>query len=442
LNPASKIPTPNLDRLARGGAIFTDAHSPSAVCTHTRYGVVTGRYCWRSRLKRGVLNGYSEHLIDPERETIASFLTKNGYRTGIVGKWHLGLDFAKGENTRFDFTKPVRFTPNANGFGESYIIPASLDFPPYVYIHNDRITHPPKQIQPAKKFPKFLRKGEIASDLAMEDVLDHLAEKAAGFIAESARGDKPFFLYVPWTSPHKPVWPHTRFKGRTKLGPYGDFIVNTDDAIGKVLDALDQAGVADNTLVFYTSDNGSFMYRYEETEPDHLDDETLQGYKASNHTANGPLRGTKADIWEAGHRVPFFVRWPARIKPGTTSGKTICHVDFLATCADAIGRSVPAGVGEDSHSFLPAAEGKPPASKRPPVINHSAAGMFAIRDGTWKLVLGNGSGGRQKPKGKPFQKPYHLFDLEKDLAETTNLIEQFPEVADRLIKAFEEVRGE
>ena len=443
LNPKSTIPTPHLDRLAADGMTFTDAHTPSAVCTPTRYGVVTGRYCWRSRMKSGVLNGYSSPLIEPDRPTVASFLTQHGYATGVIGKWHLGLGFAKAADGKtFDYERPVSGGPNELGFGLSHIIPASLDFPPYVYIHNGRVTDPSVIAQPAQPFPAYLRQGPRSRALIMEDCLDELAKTVVRYIGDRAKAaEKPFFLYFPLTAPHKPVLPHPRFLGKTGLGPYGDFVAQVDSTVGRVLEAIDTAGIAENTLVIFTSDNGSFMHRSEPSDPaDHVDDATVQAYRPEHHTANGVLRGTKADIWEAGHRVPFFARWPGHISKGSQCAETICLTDLFATTAEIVGEKVPEGAAPDSYSFLPLLLGKTPATPRPPVIHHSAAGMFAIRDGKWKLVLGNGSGGREAPRGKPFAKPYQLFDLSADISETKNLIEAQPDVAAELEDACRKIR--
>ena len=437
LNPQSNIPTPHLDRLAAEGMTFRDAHTPSAVCTPTRYGVVTGRYCWRTRLTKGVLNGYGEPLISDERTTVAEFLSSAGYTTGIVGKWHLGLGFANDEG-KFDFSRPVSNGPHTHGFDFSYVIPASLDFPPYVYIQNGTITEFPGITQPAQKFPAFLRKGERSPDLVMEDVLDELLKQAQGYVKKHAEDEKPFFLYFPLTAPHKPVLPHPRFHGTTDLGPYGDFVHQVDNLVGGLLDTLDELQIADDTVVFYTSDNGSFMYRYTDQRADHLADETVQGYLEKNHTANGPFRGTKADIWEAGHHVPFFVRWPGVIEPGSSCAETICLTDFFATAAEIAQTPLDEDTAPDSFSILPLCQGK--SWDRAPVIHHSSGGMFAIRKGDWKLVLGNGSGGRENPKGKPFEKPYQLFNLKNDLAETNNVIEKHPEIAAELEQACEEIR--
>ncbi len=433
LNPDSRIPTPNLDRLAGQGMTFTDAHTPSAVCTPTRYGLMTGRYAWRTRLTKGVLNGYGEPLIEPGRQTVAAFLQRHGYYTGMVGKWHLGLGFAKDADGAFDFSRPVSDGPHTRGFDYSFIIPASLDFPPYIYIRDGAIERFPLVRQAAQKFPAFLREGERQPDLIMENVLDDLALDAGRFIKQRAAVDRPFFLYVALTAPHKPVLPHPRFRDQTSVGPYGDFVSQVDATVGDVLQALKDSGVADDTLVIYTSDNGSFMHRLDEPgEPDHVGDETIQGYRPEHHRANHVFRGTKADIWEAGHRVPFFARWPGTIKAGSKAADTICLTDFFSTVSEIVGDDLPDGSAEDSFSFLTQLKGRRPTTPRAPVIHHSVAGMFAIRDGKWKLVLGNGSGGREKPAGTPFEKPYQLFDLSADIGEREDVIAQNADVAQRL----------
>ena len=451
-NSESKIPTPHLDQLAADGMRFTDAHTPSAVCTPTRYGLLTGRYCWRSRLKSGVLGGWSAPLIEDGRATIASHLQEQGYTTGIVGKWHLGLGWVtRGDvevpkfwsnlkTEQVDFTAPLTDGPHTRGFDYSYIVPASLDMAPYVYIENGKVTQQPTAQQNAMKFPDFVRSGPRAPDLHIDQVLDDLTKRAVGFIERQAKQDNPFLLYFPLTAPHKPCTPHQRFRGKTAFGPYGDFVHQVDWTIGQVTGAIAKAGVRDNTLIVYTSDNGSFMYQFGPNAKDHTDEVTRHGYRAESHRANGPLRGTKADVWEAGHRVPFIARWPTRIQAGTTSNETICLTDLYATAAAICGSTLANDEAEDSFSLLPVFDGEPDQFERAPVINHSANGTFAIREGNWKLVLGNGSGGRQQPRGKPFERPYHLFNLEADLAETTNLIDEHPDIARRLEEACLQIR--
>ena len=438
LNPESKIPTPHLDSLAADGMTFTDAHSPSAVCTPTRYALLTGRYTWRTRLTRGVLDGYGEPLIEDGRATVATVLRQQGYHTGIVGKWHLGLGFAK-NGEEFDFSQPVSDNPNTHGFDFSYVIPASLDFPPYIYIRDGAITAFPSITQPAQRFPAFLREGPRGPDLVMEECLDHLLSQAVSYIGRQSKADQPFFLYFPLTAPHKPTLPHPRFVRQTELGPYGDFIVQVDWTVGEVLRALEANGVADNTLVIFTSDNGSYMFRTGGAK-DHVSDPSAQAYLPEHHRANYIFRGTKADIWEGGHRVPFLARWPGRIQPGSRCRETVCLVDFLATAAEITGATLADDVAEDSFSLLPLMEGKTWTTPRAPVVHHSSAGMFAIRDGKWKLVAGNGSGGREKPAGAPFEQPYTLFDMAADISEQNDLYGQNPDVAQRLEAALTTIR--
>ena len=442
LNSQSQIPTPNLDTLAGQGMAFLDAHSPSAICTPTRYGLLTGRYAWRTRLTRGVLDGYDGPLIAPNRETLGSFLGATGYRTAVIGKWHLGLGFAKNALGEFDFEEPIDDGPHTHGFDESYIIPASLDFPPYVYIRDGEITGFPLGQQSGMEFPRYMRAGELASDFDPADVLDELIRQATGFIQRQASDGSPFLLYLPLTAPHKPVWPAQRFEGTTELGPYGDFIVQVDAAVGDVMSALDQAGVDDSTLLIVTSDNGSFMSRLDRLDDrDHTDDSTIQAYRAGNHTANHVYRGTKADIWEGGHRVPFFARWPGQIEPGSTREEVISLTDVFATVAEIVGKELPNNAAEDSFSLLPLLRGNPWARPRAAVTHHSIQGMFAIRDGRWKLVAGNGSGGREDPIGQPFERPYQLFDIASDPSEQSNVYDQHPAVAQRLERELERIRS-
>jgi arylsulfatase A-like enzyme len=453
LNPQSRIPTPNIDRLAMEGMTFTDGHSPSAVCTPTRYGLVTGRYAWRTRLKSGVLGGYSPPLIQLDRLTIARLLQEAGYRTGAIGKWHLGMklplltegtgDLSVWEgDPGIDFAGEITDSPIHHGFDYYFGVSASLDMAPYVYIQNDRFTEVPELEQEAVDFPHFVRSGPRSSDFVIDSVLDRLTEEAVGFIRESAETPQPFFLYLPLTGPHKPTQPHERFRGKTELNEYGDFVFQVDWTVGQVLAAIDAAEITDNTLVIYTSDNGSYMYAYDGSRPsDHVGDATQSGYFPRNHRANGVLRGTKADIWEAGHRVPFFVRWPGRVAAQSRSTATICLVDLFATCAEVAGLEIPAGAAEDSYSIVPAFLGKD-FERAVPVIHHSANGTFALRDQQWKLVLGNGSGGREAPVGKPFEEPYQLFDLSQDLSERIDVADQHPEKVKELTARLESIRAD
>lgn len=442
LNPASQIPTPAFNRLAYEGITFVDAHTPSAVCTPTRYGLLTGRYCWRTRLKRGVQNGYGPPLIDTDRATLGTVLGDAGYRTSIVGKWHLGLGLHGTEEDGIDFSQPLSHHPGSVGFDHSFIIPASLDFPPYVYFENGKATTTEVIEQSAVKFPAFTRRGPRAADFDMRGCLDRLTDEAVAVVESMKSSEEPTFLYFPLTAPHKPVLPSLLYAGSTELGPYGDFLRQVDATVGRVVDALESEGVLDNTLLIVTSDNGSFMYKLDADQEDHVDDETIQGYRPEHHTANAKLRGTKADIWEAGHRVPFFVRLPNKQHAGSRVTRVVGLVDIMATLAEMLEIELATGDGPDSVSFASVLDDPAGASERPPLICHSGSGMFAIRDGRWKLVAGNGSGGRQAPKGKPFEEPWMLFDLSADLGETTNVAEENPEVFERLKEMLYAIKGD
>jgi arylsulfatase A-like enzyme len=440
-NPASKIPTPNIDRLASQGVRFSDAHSGSAVCTPTRYGVLTGRYCWRSALKRGVLGGFSPPLIEPRRLTVPALLKQHGYATACLGKWHLGMDWpgsdgkadsggseggkAKSEKNGeagIDFSKPIKNGPTAYGFDYYFGISASLDMPPYVFIENDRTVCLPTARQ--EKWAA-VRPGPKAPDFKFEDVLPTLTKKAVEYISSQTPG-KPFFLYFPLNAPHTPVVPSDFVKGKSRAGEYGDFVYEVDWALGEVMKALDGKKLAENTLLIITSDNGS----------------TLLPLKEYDHSPNAPYRGRKSDIWDGGHREPFVARWPARIKPAAVCDETVCLVDLMATCAAIVGADLPPDAGEDSFSILPALTGEPHAKPvRPAVVHHSIDGMFAIRDGKWKLVLGRGSGGWDG-KGSPSDPEGQLYDMEKDFAETENLYAKHPEVVQRLTALLEKYKTE
>ncbi len=449
LNSASSIPTPNLDRLAREGMTFTDGHSPSAVCTPTRYAMLTGRYCWRTRLKSGVLGGYSPPLLEPGRRTFADLLAGNGYATAAIGKWHLGMrmpvlaDDANRNQWQgdpgIDWDGRIEAGPTTHGFGYYFGISASLDMAPYVYIRDDRFTMAPTEQQPAVAFPHFVRQGPRAADFTPDTVLDRLTEEAVAFVQRAAAQSAPFLLYLPLSAPHKPTQPHERFRGNTGLGEYGDFVAQVDWSVGAVMDSLEAAGVLDDTLLIYTSDNGSYMRRLAGTEKDHVDDPKVQAYRTDRHRPNGNLRGTKADIWEAGHRVPLLVRWPGVVAKGSRCATTVCTVDLFATFAEIVGAEVGADEAEDSLSMLSLLRGGD-TPRAAPVVHHSASGMFAVREGRWKLVLGNGSGGREAPKGKPFEPPFSLFDLEADPGETQDLAAERPEIVEHLTAVLDQLR--
>lgn len=420
--------TPHIDRLAREGMRFTDSHSGSAVCTPTRYGVITGRYAWRSRLKRGVLGGGSEHLIDPARLTVAGLLRDAGYRTACIGKWHLGLDFGRRQTEKgrgpIDFSLPVTNGPDVNGFEHYCVHNGSLDMAPYVYVEDGRVTAEPNRKTVNKDYQGFWRHGLTGADFVHDDVLPNFTRRAVAWVRARAQEEAPFFLYLPLPAPHTPILPTPEFQGKSGTNPYGDFVLQVDATVGALLQALDETGAGDDTLFVFTSDNGCSP---------RADFAALQEH---GHDPNNGLRGHKADIYEGGHRVPFVVRWPARVAAGTTSDRTICHTDLMATCAAIVGTKLPDTAGEDSVSMLPALLGDADAPAREATVHHSVNGSFAIRQGHWKLVFCPGSGGWSAPKPAPARKQrlplLQLFDLANDGAEQHNVAASNPEVVERL----------
>lgn len=427
-NPESRVPMPNADRLASEGVRFTDMHSPSAVCTPTRYGILTGRYCWRSRLKEGVLWGYSPSLIEPGRLTVPALLRSAGYATAGVGKWHLGLGTAE----KTDYSAPLRPGPRDFGFDYYFGIPASLDMEPYVYFENDRTVEQPTSTIPERNEPRgvFWRGGPIAPSFKMEEVLPTLTRKAVTYIHERARTpDNPFFLYLALTGPHTPWLPLPQYKGRSGAGIYGDFAAQVDDTLGAVMTALHETKLAGDTLLVFTSDNGA-----------HWTPEDKEKYP---HRANASWRGMKADIHEAGHRVPFLVRWPGKVKAGSAASDPACLTDLMATVSEIAGKPLPREAGEDSFSLVPALSGK--KGTRDAVVHHSIDGMFAIRSGEWKLALGLGSGGFSLPKrdtARSGEPQGQLYNLRKDPAEAENLYAKNPDVVARLTSLLERYRRE
>ena len=429
-NPESKIPTPNMDRLAAEGMRFTDAHSPSGVCTPTRYGLLTGRYSWRTHLKKGVLRGYSPNLIDTTRMTVASLLKDHGYATGAVGKWHLGL----GDQDTTDYSKPLRPGPVSLGFDYYYGIPSSLDFEPYLYFENDRVVEAPSDSTPGSLeccFGAFWRGGAMSPSFEHDQVLPVTAEKAVAFIERQAdTPEQPFFLYIPLSAPHTPWLPLPPYIGTTEVGEYGDFTAQVDGVVGEILDVVSRRGLADNTLVILTSDNGAIW-------PQSKIDEF-------GHRANLNLRGQKADIWEGGNRVPFIARWPGQIAAGSQSDALLSLTDMLATFAAVVGADLPDDAGEDSFNMLPVFLGESAeAPGREGVIHHSSQGMFAIRQGPWKLIEGRGSGGFTGPahiEPAPGEPTGQLYNLDGDLSETTNLYQQHPDIVERLTALLDQYR--
>ena len=399
LNPESKIPTPNIDRIANEGMIFSDGHSSSSVCTPTRYSVLTGRYHWRTHLQKGVLGGFSKPLISPGRLTVPSLLKQHGYATACIGKWHLGWDwplkqggtaddqgdfsgrFAQGWDV--DYTGEIKNGPCDLGFDRFFGISASLDMPPYVYVR-DRMPTEPATVEKA-----FNRKGPAAAGFEAVDVLPTITKEAVQFIGDEAKSDHPFFLYFPLNAPHTPIVPTGEWQGKSGINKYGDFTMQVDWTVGQVLQAIDDNGIADNTLVIFTTDNGCSPAA------------NIPELEAAGHDQNYIYRGHKADIFEGGHRVPFVARWPGKVKAGSRSDQLVGQLDLLATAAEIVGAEVGESGGEDSVSFLPALLGEATEPIRTSIVSQSIGGQFAIRDGNWKLCLCPGSGGWSDTAARP-----------------------------------------
>ncbi len=442
LNENSKIKTENLDKLAAEGMKFSDAHSSSAVCTPSRYSILTGRYNWRSSLKKGVNGGYTPHLIEPGRMTTASYLKSQGYNTGCVGKWHLGMDWITSDGTPLykggkdpswssdnnpdiDYSRKVEHGPTTNGFDYYFGISASLDMPPYVYIENDKATEIPDRVDPGYNGEKFYyRPGPMGPEFKLNKVTPQLTGKACDYIKEQSRKDNPFYLYFPLPSPHTPIYPE-EFSGKSGTNEYGDFCLMVDWCVGEVMKTLDACGISENTILIFTSDNGcSPQANFEEL-------------KAAGHNPSYIFRGHKADIYEGGHRIPLLVRWPETIKAGSSSNETVCLVDFLATCADIMEEKLPGNAAEDSVSNLQLWQGKELSEPlREATVHHSINGSFSIRQRRWKLEFCPGSGGWSSPKpntdevaGLP---PIQLYDLDADIGERANLQDKYPEIVSKL----------
>lgn len=436
-NPGSAWRTPRIDRMATEGMRFTDAHAASSLCTPSRYALLTGRYAWRGRLKQGVLHGYDSDLIEPERLTVAGFLRARGYATAMFGKWHLGLGWQRrGPQTEdVDFARPFTGGPRAHGFDHFLGISASLDMPPYVWLRDDRATVVPTARVGDSEPPRLWRAGPIGDDFRMEDVQPRLVDEAIAWIGTQAAATerRPFFLYLPLASPHTPVLPTAAFAGKTGATLYGDFVTQVDADVGRLLDAIDRHGLGPDTLVIFTSDNG---FAPAADVPEH---------RRAGHDPSAGYRGYKSDLYEGGHRVPFIVRWPGRVRAGARHDALIGQSDLLATCADLLGARLPEDAGEDSESFLPALRDAA-APGRATIVNHSAEGRFAIREGRWKLLLWPGSGGWSSPTPSPSRwlkveasdlaqlPPFQLYDLAADPGEQRNLAAEHPGIVQRLAR--------
>jgi arylsulfatase A-like enzyme len=431
-----KIPTPNIDRLASQGMRFTDAHSSSAVCSPSRYALLTGRYHWRTRLQSGIVGVFGEPLIAPDRMTIGTLAKQHGYRTAAIGKWHLGWDWPIPENKRKLFTnlggkagggggdivttvtdahrsawrevfsQPIPGGPTARGFDE-YFGTEIPNWPPYCFIENDRTLGIPSELLAVERLTKNQAslQGPALPGWKFEPVLPKLADRACDFITRQAKARTPFLLYLPLTTPHTPLAVNEAWRGKSGLdNAAADLIMETDDVVGRVLSALEASGVAGETLVLFTSDNGFAPYV------------GAADLEKRGHYPSGPLRGYKFDVWEGGHREPFIVRWPGVVKPDGVCGQLVHQADILRTLADILGTKLPDNAGEDSFSLLPLLKGgdKP---VRPHAVSCAGAGTPGLRNGAWKFIPG---------------KNPELYNLAQDIGETKNLACDKPELVDEM----------
>lgn len=421
-NPESKIATPHLDELAAGGMKFTDAHAPGPLCHLSRYGLMTGTFPFRT----DVTVWPKQAVIKEGELTIAELLRQNDYRTAMVGKWHLGF------NEKDGYENPLPGGPVDQGFETYFGIRASTDIPPYFYIRNDKAVMPPTNEIEARNTEgwtdiqgEFWRAGGISPDLDLHTVLPRFTEEAVEVIS-SHEGEKPLFLYLAYPAPHTPWLPTDEFKGKSEAGMYGDFMMMVDDEIGKVLGALEEAGMEEDTLVIFTSDNGPVWFE--------------QDVEKFDHASSGPFRGMKADAWEGGHRMPFLVRWPAQTPAGSTSERTISFTDILATFAEIVGESLSESAGPDSFSFLATLKGEA-QEERAPLVLESAKRLMTVRKGDWKFIEGRGSGGfsERYAKAPVDGPPAQLYNLKDDPGESNNLFESNPEMVAELRAAMKEI---
>ena len=428
LNVNSKIRTPHIDKLCENGIKFTDAHSCSSVSTPSRYGIMTGRYAFRTTLKEGVLGGFSAPLIPKDRNTIAAMLSKQGYNTACIGKWHLGWNWIYDENKKPDYSKPITEGPITRGFDYFYGISASLDMSPYVYVENDKVTALPNRTAPEFQGILLQREGPQGSDFEHEDCLPNFSKRAIKYIEEQKKADKPFFLYLPITAPHTPILPTAEYQGKSGLSPYGDFVLMIDDMVGDIISTLKEIGFYDNTIVIFTSDNGCAPYA------------DMKGMEEKGHYPSYVFRGTKSDLYDGGHHIPLIISWGDKYNNQVENG-IISQADFYATFAEMAGYETPDNEGEDSFSLWPllSVGGK---SQRKDVIHHSNDGYFSIRSGKWKLLFCAGSGGWSYPSKNEkiiSELPVvQLYNMNEDIGEKDNLENRYPEVVEELTAAMRE----
>ncbi|NCC09428.1 MAG: arylsulfatase [Bacteroidia bacterium] len=426
LNPGSKIQTPNIDRMMQEGVCFTDAHSPSAVSTPTRYGILTGRYCWRSSLKSDVLFGYDKPFMTENQSTIPSVLRQMNYKTAGIGKWHLGWVWANVDAgaDQVDFTKPITQGPTTRGFDYFYGISGSLDMAPYVYVENDQVTALPDR-ETEDSGLKFWRKGPTGSDFDHEDCLPNFTRRVQQYIRKNAHGNQPFFLYYALPAPHTPILPVKAFQGKSGLTPYGDFVLMVDWMVGEIIRTVKEAGIDKETLIVFTSDNGCSPGA------------DIQNLQARGHEPSYIYRGQKADLFDGGHRIPCVVRWPGKVQSYTVT-QPVCLTDFFATFAEIADYKMKPSDGVDSYSLWPLLKTKGSKVKvRETIVHHSINGEFSIRKGNWKLLISPSSGGWSFPlpndkKTLEYLPSIQLYNLAVDPSEKVNVYAHYPQVVSEL----------
>ena len=444
-NKNSKIFTPNIDSIGDEGMVFYDMHSTSSVCTPTRYSILTGEYAWRTRLKYGVLWSYGEPLINENKNTVASMLKKYGYTTSVIGKWHLGLGWVTKNDISeinsdirdsglirdinedlIDFSKNPTFGPPQNGFDYSFILPSSLDIPPYLYLENNKFLNPVNKYTDGNKpnidaSGAFWRPGPMAEDFDINQVLPIFFDKSKKYIERTQKEDKPFFLYLPLPGPHTPWLPDSSFKDSSEAGEYGDFVKMIDFYVGNLLDHLKSLNLEKNTMVIFTSDNGPYWWP-----------ESILKF---NHKAALDLKGMKGDIYDGGHRIPFMVKYPGVVKEKSTNSDVNSLASLMSTLGEMLGEDHN-NIGIDSYSFYEALINVNHKSELNPIIHHSSKGFFSLRKGKWKLIENLGSGGFSKPvyiEAEKEENIYSLFNMEDDISETNNLANKYPEIVKDLI---------
>jgi arylsulfatase A len=460
-NPDSKIPTPNLDTLASAGMKFTDGHSSSGICTPSRYSILTGRYHWRKF--HGIVQAFGKSAFSAERLTLPEMLKAKGYNTAAIGKWHLGWDWSairqedavfRVQDRTLEKKKPLKFYgpeafdwdkaipdgPLAHGF-DYYFGDTVINFPPYCWIENDMVVKAPDTIMDTSKWKPIkegrweCRPGPMCSNWDPYENIPETTRRGVAYIKQQAKTEEPFFLYFAYPAPHAPIIPNDQFEGKSKAGPYGDFVFETDDSIGQLLQALDDSDQRENTLIVFSADNGPEHYAYERSEK-------------YDHWSSYPLRGLKRDTYDGGHRVPYIISWPGKVAKGSVSHELVSQIDVMATLASVVAYQLPADQAEDSYDLLPLITGKTEKSPRNVHIHNTSVGKYAIRSGDWTLI--DSKTGYVSPKNSDWEEKYgytrddlktgQLFNMKKDPSQKMNLIDKYPEKAAQLKDQINKIR--